>query len=132
MEREQNMSMRRLISLALVRRFLRAQEGATAIEYAIIAGGVSIAIVTTITSLGSSAQDELLRQAARDALTLRVTAPAFHPLGISFAPSASASRCAAEPGLSGFCWRSCGAQPDSQTISNVARRRPSPSAKRSA
>jgi len=54
MEREQNMSMRRLISLALVRRFLRAQEGATAIEYAIIAGGVSIAIVTTITSLGSA------------------------------------------------------------------------------
>ena len=37
-----------------------------------------------------------------------------------------------EPGRSGFCWLSCGAQPESQTISKVARRRPSGSAKRSA
>ena len=35
-------------------------------------------------------------------------------------------------GLSGFCWLSCGAHPDSQTTSNVARMRPSGSAKRSA
>ena len=58
--------------------------------------------------------------------------PALSPAGISLVPSASASRCVAAPGLSGCCWLSCGAQPDSQTISNVARRRPSASAKRSA
>ena len=27
----------------------------------------------------------------------------------------------ADPGASGFCWLSCGVQPDSQTISKVAR-----------
>ncbi|MGA7973271.1 MAG: Flp family type IVb pilin [Pseudolabrys sp.] len=53
MEREQNMSMRRLISLALVRRFLRAQDGTTAIEYAIIASGISIAIAAAVTTIGS-------------------------------------------------------------------------------
>jgi pilus assembly protein Flp/PilA len=53
MEREQNMSMRRLISLALVRRFLRAQDGTTAIEYAIIASGISIAIAAMVMTVGS-------------------------------------------------------------------------------
>ncbi len=46
--------MRRLVAKIPLRRFLPAQEGATAIEYAMIAGGVSIAIVATITSLGSA------------------------------------------------------------------------------
>ncbi len=58
--------------------------------------------------------------------------PAFSPVDISCVPSASASRACAEPGLSGCCWLGCGAQPNNQTISNVARRRPSASAKRSA
>ena len=45
----------------------------------------------------------------------------------------AASRLAfAEPGFSGFGWLSCGAQPDSQMMSKVARMRPSGSAKRSA
>ena len=44
----------------------------------------------------------------------------------------AASRLAfAEPGRNGFCWLSCGAQPDSQMMSKVARMRPSGSAKRS-
>jgi len=46
--------------------------------------------------------------------------------------SASSSRIFADPGFSGFCWLSCGAQPASQMRSKVARRRPSLSAKRSA
>lgn len=46
--------------------------------------------------------------------------------------NASASRALALPGFSGCCWLSCGAQPDTQTISKVARTRPSASAKRSA
>jgi SAM-dependent methyltransferase len=37
----------------------------------------------------------------------------------------------ADPGFSGCCWLSCGAQPDSQITSNMARMRPSASAKRS-
>jgi pilus assembly protein Flp/PilA len=35
-------------------RFLREESGATAIEYAIIAGTVSIAIVTAVTAVGTS------------------------------------------------------------------------------
>lgn len=35
-------------------RFLRNDSGATAIEYAIIAGTLSIAIVTAVTSVGTS------------------------------------------------------------------------------
>jgi pilus assembly protein Flp/PilA len=35
-------------------RFLRNERGATAIEYAIIASGIAVAIVASVTSLGSS------------------------------------------------------------------------------
>jgi pilus assembly protein Flp/PilA len=38
----------------LLRAFFRSEAGATAIEYAIIAGGLSIAIVTAVYSVGSS------------------------------------------------------------------------------
>jgi pilus assembly protein Flp/PilA len=38
----------------LVLRFLKDISGATAIEYALIAAGISIAIVSAVTSLGSS------------------------------------------------------------------------------
>lgn len=52
--------MRRLVdNIVPIRRFLRSQAGATAIEYAIIASGVSIAIAATITSLGSSVKTNL-------------------------------------------------------------------------
>lgn len=37
-----------------VRRFLRDESGATAIEYALIASGIAVAIATTIVSLGSN------------------------------------------------------------------------------
>jgi pilus assembly protein Flp/PilA len=43
------MQMRRL-----VRRFLTDQAGATAIEYAIIAAGISIVIVAAVNSIGTS------------------------------------------------------------------------------
>jgi pilus assembly protein Flp/PilA len=46
----------RTISKANLRRFLRDDSGATAIEYAIIASGIAVAIATTIVSLGSSVQ----------------------------------------------------------------------------
>jgi pilus assembly protein Flp/PilA len=38
----------------LARRFLHDDVGATAIEYAMIASGIAIAIATTIVSLGST------------------------------------------------------------------------------
>ena len=50
---EQDVPMRRSLSKA-VRRFLPAQEGATAIEYALIAAGIASALVAAITTLGGS------------------------------------------------------------------------------
>ena len=37
-----------------LRRFLHDDSGATAIEYAMIASGIAVAIATTITSLGTT------------------------------------------------------------------------------
>jgi pilus assembly protein Flp/PilA len=45
--------MRRLIQIQ-VRRFLPAQNGATAIEYALIASGIASAIVAAVTTLGGN------------------------------------------------------------------------------
>ncbi len=45
--------MRRFIPRAQVPRFLPDQEGTTAIEYALIASGVSVAILGAITTLGT-------------------------------------------------------------------------------
>ncbi len=42
------------ISKTNLRRFLGDDSGATAIEYAMIASGIAVAIATTIVSLGSS------------------------------------------------------------------------------
>lgn len=39
--------------LSSITRFLRDEEGATAIEYGLIAGLVSIAIVTVVTTMGT-------------------------------------------------------------------------------
>ncbi|MDP2296587.1 MAG: Flp family type IVb pilin [Pseudolabrys sp.] len=39
-----------------VRRFLAAADGATSIEYALIASGVSIAILSMVTTLGETIQ----------------------------------------------------------------------------
>ena len=44
--------MRRFNVTADVRRFLAAREAATAIEYAMIAGGVAVAIAAAVTALG--------------------------------------------------------------------------------
>jgi pilus assembly protein Flp/PilA len=39
--------------IGLVKRFGRDESGATAIEYGLIAAGVSVAIITVVNSLGS-------------------------------------------------------------------------------
>jgi Flp pilus assembly pilin Flp len=50
---KQESLMRRYIAKAKVRRFLPAQAGTTSIEYALIASGVSVAIIGAVTGLGS-------------------------------------------------------------------------------
>ncbi len=39
---------------AILTRFVRDERGATAIEYAMIASGIGVAIAATVTSLGSN------------------------------------------------------------------------------
>jgi pilus assembly protein Flp/PilA len=39
--------------MSLVSRFLRDEAGATAIEYGLIAAGISVAIIATVAGLGS-------------------------------------------------------------------------------
>ena len=46
--------MRRTDAMTELSRFLRCNNGATAIEYAMIAAGVSIAVIGGVTSLGST------------------------------------------------------------------------------
>ena len=38
--------------LAFIKRFLADQSGATAIEYGLIAAGISVAIITVVTTVG--------------------------------------------------------------------------------
>jgi len=51
--------MHRLMSKTNVRRFLSNEEGTTAIEYALIATGISVAIVGVVTTLGSQVKTTL-------------------------------------------------------------------------
>ena len=39
--------------MALLKSFLRDESGATAIEYGLIAAGISVAIITVVTGLGT-------------------------------------------------------------------------------
>ncbi|MEA2874250.1 MAG: pilus assembly protein Flp/PilA [Hyphomicrobiales bacterium] len=41
----------------LLQRFLRDEEGATAIEYGLIAAGISVAIITVVQGLGTKLSD---------------------------------------------------------------------------
>jgi pilus assembly protein Flp/PilA len=42
------------MDMSLLREFWRNESGATAIEYALIAAGIGIAIITTVNALGSA------------------------------------------------------------------------------
>ena len=44
----------RELSMSQIVRFCRDQSGATAIEYGLIAAGISIAIIVAVTSLGTT------------------------------------------------------------------------------
>jgi pilus assembly protein Flp/PilA len=43
--------------LTVLKSFMRDQSGATAIEYGLIAAGISVAIVTVVTGLGTKLSD---------------------------------------------------------------------------
>ncbi len=43
--------------LTLLQRFLRNESGATAIEYGLIAAGISVAIITVVNGLGTKLSD---------------------------------------------------------------------------
>lgn len=40
--------------MSMIKRFFRDENGATAIEYGLIAAGISVAIITVVGSLGTS------------------------------------------------------------------------------
>ena len=112
------------LAIAMLPPLLRDESGATAIEYALIAAGIAVVIVAAVSARSvRRSKGSFISSVA--GLQLTSHRPVFSPAGISAVPSASASRACAEPGRSGFCWLSCGAQPDSQMISNVARTLPS-------
>jgi pilus assembly protein Flp/PilA len=58
------MAMVRCFSAAAVKRFAADARGATAIEYALIASGVALAIAVTVMSLGSAVTGLYARVAA--------------------------------------------------------------------
>ena len=43
---------------ALVRRFVRSESGTTAIEYAIIAGGIALAIIAAVQGVGTAVKND--------------------------------------------------------------------------
>ena len=56
--------MRRLMSISTLRRFLADQEGATAIEYAMIASGISIVIAAVVVTIGDQIKTNLYQKIA--------------------------------------------------------------------
>ena len=47
-----------------IRAFAQNENGATAIEYALIAGGISIVILTAVISVGDTVRDDLFGKVA--------------------------------------------------------------------
>jgi pilus assembly protein Flp/PilA len=43
---------------ALIRRFVRSESGTTAIEYAIIAGGIALAIMAAVQAVGTAVKND--------------------------------------------------------------------------
>ncbi len=50
--------------LNTIRAFARNENGATAIEYALIAGGISIVILTAVIAVGDTVRDDLFGKVA--------------------------------------------------------------------
>jgi pilus assembly protein Flp/PilA len=56
--------MRRLMSMSTLRRFLADEGGATAIEYAMIASGISIVIAAVVVTIGDQIKANLYQKIA--------------------------------------------------------------------
>jgi pilus assembly protein Flp/PilA len=56
--------MRRSMSIATLRRFLADEKGTTAIEYAIIASGISIVIAAVVSTIGEQVKTNLYERIA--------------------------------------------------------------------
>ena len=48
-----------LHTMTLLRKFLRDESGATAIEYGLIAAGISLAIISIVNGLGTNLQNQV-------------------------------------------------------------------------
>ena len=53
----------------LVTRFVKDESGATAIEYGLIAAGISVAIITVVQGLGTQAEHDVHQREERAELT---------------------------------------------------------------
>jgi len=51
--------------VASVGRFMRDERGATAIEYALVASGIAVAIASTVVTLGSAVKNNLYGNVAK-------------------------------------------------------------------
>jgi pilus assembly protein Flp/PilA len=51
--------------IASVVRFMRDESGATAIEYALVASGIAVAIASTVVTLGSAVKNNLYGNVAQ-------------------------------------------------------------------
>jgi pilus assembly protein Flp/PilA len=76
--------MRRFIPKAQFRRLLAAQDGTTAIEYAIIASGIAGVLIATVATLGGSLKTMWTAVAA--ALQQRPRCPQTRPFVVSASP----------------------------------------------
>ena len=54
----------------LVTRFVKDESGATAIEYGLIAAGISVAIITVVQGLGTQAEHDLRQREERPELSV--------------------------------------------------------------
>lgn len=93
---------------AKIKNFIQSETAATSIEYAVICFGRRDRNSGHREHAWQHRQWDVDERRNRDAVTplgrlLENQSPAFSPVETSLAPSASASRCVALPGLSGFC-----------------------------
>ena len=54
----------------LVTRFVKDESGATAIEYGLIAAGISVAIITVVGGLGTQAEHDVRQREERPELSI--------------------------------------------------------------
>ena len=69
--------------MTMLKSFLRDEQGATAIEYGLIAAGISVAIITVVGQLGSSLNTTIRQREERPELTSRSRPHRGRPRSVS-------------------------------------------------